>query len=133
MVVPTSPARAIPQALGLAVMQRTVMKTSHRSLRDACGQRPYLESAMSANLPGPHAPSIGVNKQLLDNGGSGQRFDWSLQGQIRNVMLAAASAPITVRKRTVRPDLISTRRRVKPGLKTPASWPPYSIAAHKEQ
>jgi indole-3-glycerol phosphate synthase/phosphoribosylanthranilate isomerase len=83
-----------------------------------------------------------VDKYVLDNGqgGSGQRFDWSLlQGQdLRNVMLAGglgADNCVEAAKSGCAGLDFNSGVESQPGLKMPASWPPYSRrCAHiKEQ
>ncbi len=72
----------------------TVMKTQAYidALRDALADNVRIWKALSVGETFPARTLRHVDKYLLDNGqgGSGQRFDWSLlQGQdLRNVMLA---------------------------------------------
>ena len=82
------------QALGLAAVQLHGDEDQAYidALRDALADNVRIWKALSVGETLPARTLRHVDKYLLDNGqgGSGQRFDWSLlQGQdLRNVMLA---------------------------------------------
>lgn len=103
------------QALGLAAVQLHGDEDQAYidALRDALADNVRIWKALSVGETFPARTLRHVDKYLLDNGegGSGQRFDWSLlQGGIcATSCWRAASAPITVWKRpkAAVPDSIS--------------------------